>query len=157
MRALDVTAAHTTNMGACVSDFILQPCQLQLDCANCGDHIYIKDASGKDERLRLRLGLHEGLLQKAKEASAIGTLGADRWYQHQERGVDRLRALLGIIDDPSVAAGTMIRLSGEGIAVLIETTTSARTPLVLRAILSQPAVRELLSQAAELLPRESAA
>jgi hypothetical protein len=71
--------------------------------------------------------------------------------------VDRLRALLGIIDDPSVAAGTMIRLSGEGIAVLIETTTSARTPLVLRAILSQPAVRELLSQAAELLPRESAA
>lgn len=157
MRALDVTAAHTTDMGACVSDFVLQPCQLQLDCANCGDHIYIKDHSGRDERLRLRLELHEGLLQKAKEANAIGTLGADRWFEHQDLVVNRLRALLEIIDDPSVAVGTMIRLSKDGVAVLIESPASVGAPLVLRAISSQPAVRELLDQAAELLPRESAA
>lgn len=157
MRALDVTAAHTTDMGACISDFVLQPCQLQLDCANCGEHIYIKDGSGKDDRLRLRLGFHKRLLQKAKEANAIGTRGADKWHQHQKRVVDRLRAILQIIDDSSVAIGTMIRLSEEGVATLIDSPTGVRIPLKLSPIPSQPVVRELLNRAAELMPRDSAA
>lgn len=150
MRALDVQTAHTTDLGACVSDFVLQPCAFQLDCENCDAHIYTKGDVDRNERVRRRHEFHCNLLDKAQLAVAAGTMGANRWLEHHRLMVDRLAGLIEILDDPSVPDGTLIRLSRDGVATLIEAGPSTRRPVVFARIASRPAIQELLTEADEL-------
>lgn len=150
IKALDVRTAHTTDLGACVSDFVLQPCQFQLDCENCDDHIYTKGDADRNERVRLRHQLHCVLLAKAEDAVASGTLGANRWLTHHSLIVDRLTGLIGILDDPTVPDGTLIRLTRDGRAVLLEGVPAARRPVLFAKIPGRSAIQALLTEADEL-------
>jgi hypothetical protein len=150
LRALEVQTAHTTDLGACVSDFVLQPCPFQLDCENCDAHIYTKGDADRNERVRLRYQFHRILLDKAERAVAGGTMGANRWLKHHHLMVDRLAGLIEILDDPTVPDGTLIRLTRDGRASLIEAGPTTRRPVLFAKIPSRATIRSLLTQADEL-------
>ncbi|MNG16239.1 hypothetical protein D3C84_1001320 [compost metagenome] len=50
-------------------------------------------------------------LGKAQEASEEDVYGADRWSQHQSKTLERVGQLIEILESPSTANGSVIRLS----------------------------------------------
>jgi hypothetical protein len=108
--ALEFPAAHTTDIGFCVHDFTLLPCQKARDCINCTEHVCVKGDSGKTKRIREQLTAAEAALHRIREAVREGEFGADRWEAHQVATVERLEGLLGALDDPAVPQGALIRL-----------------------------------------------
>ena len=107
---LGVPAAHTTTYGMCTHNFASEPCQMYRDCINCEEQVCIKGDAHKEFNLRLLEEETENLLQKAKEACAEEEYGAIKWVQHQTKTLERVRAMLAILADPSVPPGSRIRL-----------------------------------------------
>lgn len=108
---LVVPTAHTTELGFCIHDYTMSPCQLHMDCIHCTDLICVKGDEGKESRLRQQLEEARDLLKRAEEASKDGYYGSDRWLDHHKSTVDRLSQLCSIIDDPNVPIGAVIQLS----------------------------------------------
>jgi hypothetical protein len=106
-----VPTAHQTDLGFCVHDYAVMPCQLHRDCVNCPEQVCIKGDTVKTERLRQRLTTDRELLAKAERAGAAGTRGADRWIEHHRTTVARLEQLLGLMEDTSIPDGTVLRLA----------------------------------------------
>jgi hypothetical protein len=104
---------HTTQFGFCVHDWQLLPCQRGRDCLNCTSHICIKGDQAKTERIRQELEDAEKQLARDLEAISKGELGTDRWVEFNQKKVTRLRQLIGVLDDPTVAEGAIIQLHGE--------------------------------------------
>jgi hypothetical protein len=100
---------HITEIGFCVHDFVLSPCQLFRDCLNCSQQVCVK-GDERLRRLRERRALVETQVHKAKQEIAEGSAGADRWYEIQMKTLDRLNALITILEDPNVPDGAIIRL-----------------------------------------------
>lgn len=108
---LKVPTAHTTDLGFCIHDYTMSPCQLHMDCINCGDLACVKGDTEKTRRLRQRLEEARDLLQHAEQASSDEYYGSDRWMEHHKSTVDRLSQLCSIMDDPNVPMGAVIQLS----------------------------------------------
>lgn len=108
---LVVPTAHTTELGYCVHDYTMSPCQQHRDCIHCSDLICVKGDEAKERQLRLQLEEARGLLQRAEEATKDGYYGSDRWLDHHSSTVERLSQLCSIIDDPKVPIGSVIQLS----------------------------------------------
>ncbi len=110
LEAVGEGIAHVTEYGFCVHDFSMLPCQKHRDCLNCTEQVCIK---GDDEKLERLKKQRDGIylqLGKAQEASEEGVYGADRWSQHQRRTLDRVGQLIDILESPSTANGSVIRL-----------------------------------------------
>lgn len=108
---LVVPTAHTTDIGYCIRDYTMSPCQLHMDCIHCSDLICVKGDEVKERRLRQQLEEERGLLRRTEEAKKGGYHGSDRWLDHQSSTVERLSQLCSIIDDPNVPIGSVIQLS----------------------------------------------
>jgi hypothetical protein len=108
---LEIPTAHTTELGFCVHDFTMLPCQKHRDCVNCNEHICIKGDRSKTARVKSQLELAEEQLRQAKEAVVEGYYGAERWQEHHQATVARLRNLVGILEDPTVPEGSLVRLT----------------------------------------------
>ncbi|AUN29468.1 integrase [Niveispirillum cyanobacteriorum] len=108
---LEYPTAHVTELGFCVHDFTALPCEKHRDCVQCNEHICVKGDGAKTARIKEQLALAEAQLEQAKKAAAEGYYGAERWQEHHQATVDRLRILVGILDDPAVPAGSLIRLT----------------------------------------------
>lgn len=108
---LVVPTAHTTELGYCIHDYTMSPCQLHMDCIHCTDLVCVKGDEEKARRLRQQLEEARDLLQRAEEAKKDGYYGSDRWFEHHNTTVDRLSQLCSIIDDPNVPIGAVIQLS----------------------------------------------
>jgi hypothetical protein len=108
---LVVPTAHTTELGYCIHDYTMSPCQIHMDCINCGELICIKGDAEKEIKLRLQLDEAQGLLQKAEQAIREQYYGSDRWLDHHKGTVERLTELLSIMDNPNVPDGAVIQLS----------------------------------------------
>lgn len=108
---LIVPTAHTTDLGYCIHDYTMSPCQTHMDCINCSDLICIKGDVEKERRLRIQLDEARILLEKAELATKEQYYGSDRWFEHHKSTVDRLSELLSIMDNPSVPVGAVIQLS----------------------------------------------
>lgn len=100
---------HVTEIGFCVHDFVLSPCQRFRDCLNCSEQVCVK-GDERLKRLRERRALVEVQVHKAKQEMEEGSAGADRWYEVQTKTLDRLNALVAISEDPNVPDGAIIRL-----------------------------------------------
>lgn len=109
--ALQFPTAHVTEIGFCVHDFTMLPCQKHRDCVNCTEHVCVKGDYTRTNRIRAQLELAEAQLLEAERATADGYFGAERWHEHHIATVTRLRQLVSILDDPSVPEGSLIRLS----------------------------------------------
>jgi hypothetical protein len=110
---LEFPTAHVTELGFCVHDYMMLPCQLHRDCIHCNEHVCVKGDHRKTGRIRRNLEIAEDQLRQAEEAKAEGYLGADRWHDHHVATVRRLRELVAILDDPSVPEGSLIRLTAK--------------------------------------------
>lgn len=108
---LRIPTAHTTDLGFCVHDYTMSPCQLHLDCIHCEDLVCVKGDEEKAMRLRQSLEEARELLQKAEDALAAGYAGGDRWLVHHQTTVERLSQLCSIMDDPLVPLGAVVQLA----------------------------------------------
>lgn len=108
---LKVPTAHTTDLGFCIHDYTMSPCQLHMDCIHCGDLVCVKGDQEKTGRLQQRLEDARDLLLRAEHAVNEGYYGSDRWMVHHKSTVDRLAQLCTIMDDPKVPLGSVIQLS----------------------------------------------
>ncbi|WP_374247601.1 integrase [Thermomonas sp.] len=106
--------AHTTDIGFCVHDYTMSPCELHRDCLNCQDLVCVKGDAAKTERLRTRLTEARRLLDHAEQARSSGYAGSDRWLEHHRLSVARLTQLCRIMDDPAVPDGTCVQLGRQG-------------------------------------------
>ncbi|WP_316683773.1 integrase [Ralstonia holmesii] len=109
-KGLGLTAAHTTQYGWCAHDFASEPCQMYRDCINCEEQECIKGEAQKEANLRMLKSETEYLLKQAREALSEEEYGADTWVKHQTLTLERVTALLSILEDPAVPVGTRIRL-----------------------------------------------
>ncbi len=108
---LVVPTAHTTELGYCIHDYTMSPCQQHRDCIHCTDLICVKGDEEKERLLRQQLEEARALLRRAEEATKEGYFGSDRWLEHHASTVERLSQLCSIIDDPKVPMGAVIQLS----------------------------------------------
>jgi hypothetical protein len=106
--------AHTTEIGFCLHDFSGSPCELHLDCLRCTEHVCVKGNRHKTEVVRRQLAEARALLAKAKTSMTAEAWGADRWVAAHMETVDRLEALLAILEDPELPDGSIIRVGGPG-------------------------------------------
>lgn len=111
---LKFPTAHTTELGFCIHDWTMLPCQKHRDCINCTEHVCLKGDLKKTERIRQSLIEAEAQLMRAEQALDDSYTGADRWLEHHRLTVDRLKNLVMILDDQSVPVGAVIQLSIEG-------------------------------------------
>jgi hypothetical protein len=109
-KGLGLTAAHTTEYGWCAHDFASEPCQMYRDCVNCEEQECIKGDQQKEANLRMLKSETEYLLKQAQEALSEEEYGADTWVKHQLLTLERVKALLSILEDPAVLVGARIRL-----------------------------------------------
>jgi hypothetical protein len=108
---LKVPTAHVTELGFCIHDFTMAPCEVHRDCINCEELVCVKGYSGKTEQIKRQLDEARILLDRAESAEVDGQYGADRWVTHQRATVERLTQLCTILEDPSVPVGTCITLA----------------------------------------------
>lgn len=104
-------AAHTTDYGWCEHNFASEPCQMYRDCINCEEQTCVKGEPQKEANLRRLKDETEHLLQQAKAAFSDEEYGANTWVAHQSRTLERVNALLAILEDPAHPTGTRIRLA----------------------------------------------
>ena len=104
-------AAHTTEFGWCMHNFASEPCQMHRDCINCEEQECVKGEAHKEANLRQLKEETKYLVQQAKEALTDEEYGADNWVKHQAQTLERVNALLAIIDDAAVPAGARVRLN----------------------------------------------
>jgi len=116
---IGVVAAHTTDYGWCMHNFAAEPCQMYRDCINCEEQECVKGDAQKETNLRKLKDETEYLLGQARQALSGNEYGADTWVKHQTMTLERVNALLGIMDDPNVPYGARIRLDTVSNAPLV--------------------------------------
>ena len=109
---LKLQTAHTTEFGYCVHDFAMTPCQVHNDCINCNESVCVKGEDVKHANLRRLQEETTQLVSEAERARGDEVFGANRWLVHQKQTLERVNALLEILDNPSVQLGAVIRLTG---------------------------------------------
>lgn len=107
---LTIPTAHITEVGFCIHDFVMSPCQRFRDCLNCSEHVCIK-GDRRNAMLPQLLELSENQLLAARSEETEGTFGADRWVQAQQLTVERLRQLNDIMENDSTPEGSIVRLA----------------------------------------------
>jgi len=127
-RGIGVVAAHTTEYGWCTHNFAAEPCQMYRDCINCAEQECVKGDAHKETNLRRLKDETEYLLDRARTALNAEEFGADTWVKHQSLTLERINALLGIMEDPDVPIGSRIRLNNVTNAPLV-TNQSSMLPL----------------------------
>lgn len=107
---MQIPAAHTTDLGFCIHEFALTPCQIHGDCVNCSEHIFVKGDPRQKANVIERLEEAEIGLNKANAAEGTGHIGADRWTAHQVNVVERLRQMQAMHEDSNIPDGSIMQL-----------------------------------------------
>jgi hypothetical protein len=107
----NVNTAHITDIGVCIHDFAMNPCELFNDCDNCSESFCMKGHKDTNDRLFYKRDQTILLLNKAKQAHNEGVYGAKQWIEHHEVRLNRQNKVCSILEDPSVPNGTFIRFS----------------------------------------------
>jgi hypothetical protein len=105
-------AAHITEFGYCVHNFVISPCTKFRDCINCTEQICIKGHEANQERLAIRLDKLERVLAVASEGENRGEYGADKWVTHHVNTIQRIKSLLALMGNSAIADGALIKLRG---------------------------------------------
>jgi hypothetical protein len=89
------------------------PCQKHLDCINCTEQVCIKGDDAKLIRLKQQRDSTKLQLVKAEKGIEEGIYGADRWYTHQKKTVQRADELIELLESSTIQDGAVIRLKNE--------------------------------------------
>jgi hypothetical protein len=106
-----VRTGHLTDLGHCVHDFVMAPCQKFGDHINCEEHIVIKGDPDVETRIRRSLEENQVLYERAHEAVQRGNLSAQRWLDLHAARLARFNEIVQILDDDKIEKGALIRLS----------------------------------------------
>lgn len=128
-KEMGIQAAHTTDFGMCIHDFVMSPCALHQDCINCNEQICVKGDKVGEANTRAKFEDTASLLDEAKAANDDGVCGAQQWVKHQDTTYRRLTELIAILDDPQVPVGALIRLTQIKPASRIQHAVEARKAL----------------------------
>ena len=101
----NLAGVHLTRYGACLHDFAMSPCPMYRDCLNCIEHACVKGDERAERALRDRLAVMERAVAAAEEAAAIGEGNSEIWLFRKRTELARLRELVALIDDATIAAG----------------------------------------------------
>lgn len=107
-----IGSALVTELGICVHDYSLLPCQTHGDCLDCSENVFVKGDLKHRGRIAKRLALTEKQLADALLAMGDDFYGADKWVQAHQKSIEKLRKILAIHDDPSIPDGTIVNLAG---------------------------------------------
>lgn len=102
---------HATDIGFCIHDFVMSPCQRFRNCICCEDLVCVKGVPRKAQSLREKLEDVRGLLTKAEEALEADYAGSERWVEHYREVAERYEQLHAFITDPAVPDGAVIQLA----------------------------------------------
>ena len=112
--ASQIGSAHHTDLGACIHDYSLLPCQRHGNCLGCDENVFIKG----DAKHRASIeGRHTLTLKQLQEARAVmedGEYGADLWVRDHQEALRRLALMLSSHDNPDILDGTLVTISGNG-------------------------------------------
>lgn len=109
---LTMPTAHITEYGFCVHDFTMSPCQRFRDCLNCTEQVCIK-GDRRLARIKERYIEVKRLKDQAEREISEGTAGADRWFEIHDFTEKRLAELIGILEDPAIQDGAIVKLRNE--------------------------------------------
>lgn len=107
----NLAGVHLTRYGACLHDFAMSPCPMYRDCLNCVEHACVKGDARAERALRDRLAVIERAVASAAEAAAIGEGNSEIWLSRKRTELARLRELVALIDDATLAPGAVLRLN----------------------------------------------
>lgn len=110
---LEKGAAHVTEYGFCVHDYVISPCDKYRDCLNCSEQVCIKGEEEKLLRIKAQLAEVEAQFSAARDAVEQGFSGADRWYEYHEHTLTHLRQLVDILESPELPDGSQIKLQND--------------------------------------------
>ncbi|WP_019995504.1 hypothetical protein [Aureimonas ureilytica] len=112
---------HATDIGFCGHDFASSPCMMFMQCLHCTKHTCVKGHDPRHlERVELGLERARQSLVEAEVALAKEYEGADDWVRAHRETIERLEQLHGILSDPTVPDGSVIRLAKSGRYSLVE-------------------------------------
>ncbi len=106
----NLAGVHVTRYGACLHDFAMSPCPMYRDCLNCVEHACVKGDARAERALRDRLAVMERAVAAAEEGAAIGEGNSEIWLSRKMTELARLRELVALIDDATIAPGAVLRL-----------------------------------------------
>ncbi len=106
---LAIPTAHITEIGYCVHDYTMSPCQKHLDCLNCTEQVCVK-GDKRLENIQVIYEQSKALIAKMDIDIVEGRAGVDRWYEHTKMTLDRAETLLSILNNASIPNGSLIKL-----------------------------------------------
>lgn len=106
---LAIPTAHITEIGYCIHDYTMSPCQKFLDCLNCTEQVCVK-GDKRLENVQIIYEHNKALIEKMDVNITEGIAGVDRWYEHTKMTLQRVEELLRILKDPTVPNGSVIKL-----------------------------------------------
>lgn len=109
-----IGSAHQTDLGACIHDYTLLPCQSFGNCLRCEENVFIKGDQKHRASIQERHALAAMQLDAAHAAIDDGDFGADLWVQDHQAALLRLALILSIHDDPKIANGKIVSLPVDG-------------------------------------------
>ena len=121
-----VRTAHPTEYGICFHDYTMMPCTLHRDCMNCTEHICMKGDTERTDRIIQLRDTTKILLERAKNAHAEGTFGANRWVKHHTDTLEVLKDTCIILENTEIPNGTFIQLANLRIQSPIEQANNRR-------------------------------
>lgn len=107
---LRAPTVHMTDIGFCIHDFVMSPCQQFRNCIICEDLVCVKGDPQKADKLRERLDDLRRLLGKALEAQEEYA-GSERWVEHYREVIERYEQLYEFMSDPKIPNGAVIQLA----------------------------------------------
>ncbi|PRY94303.1 hypothetical protein [Donghicola tyrosinivorans] len=107
-----IGAALTTELGICVHDYSLLPCQSHGDCLNCTENVFFKGDHKHLTQIEGRRALTEKQLSDAHHAMGEDNFGADKWVQSHQASLAKLNEIISIHQDSNIKDGTVVNLSG---------------------------------------------
>lgn len=112
-------AVHVTEIGYCIQDFAVMPCQLHMDCYNCTKAVCVKGEQSNEKIFKDREILTKQL-DYAIKAMEEGDYGTDRWVEHYGPKLDRLNLLCTVLSDCEIPNGTIITFNESPAASALE-------------------------------------
>jgi hypothetical protein len=139
---LAIPTAHVTEYGFCIHDFTMSPCQRFRDCLNCTEQVCIK-GDRRIDRLKERYTIVKQLKDKAQQEINDGTAGADRWYQIHDLTEKRVQELIGIMENPAIQNGAIIKLRNENEFSPLRRAINSKTQKNLHLDQNQPLLEDV--------------
>lgn len=100
--------AITTELGVCIHDYAMLPCQRNGDCETCKELVCIKGFSKSLELLKQREKAVASHLAKAQKDHELGAFGADRWVDNHMWRLAHIRTKIRLLEDESIPDGTAL-------------------------------------------------